>query len=81
MIDDGQEGILFPTENADALAWVMRFLLESPSRIKKLGANARKKVNGQYDTSVICQRAEDFYWQCIQDGNRTERRGRSPQKW
>lgn len=48
MIVDGQTGVLMPPKNAEALRDRLLLLLSDPELCRKLGENARKKVEAEF---------------------------------
>jgi glycosyltransferase involved in cell wall biosynthesis len=61
VILDGQTGLIVPPADETALASALGKLLNDRAQAKKLGAAARKRVEANYDESVMVQRLEEVY--------------------
>ncbi len=58
---DGQTGLLVPERNADALAGAMRDLLGDPALRRRMGQQARARVERQFDLSRQTDALEALY--------------------
>ena len=61
VIRDGEEGLIVPEANADALAAAMHRLMKEPELRETLGRNARKKTVEQFSWAVKNSRLDDLY--------------------
>ncbi len=69
MVDNQQNGLLFKTGDVPSLVSQMTRLLQDCELVKKLGKNARIKVNTCFDSNVIYQKALNFYQTIQRSGN------------
>lgn len=60
VLDDGAAGVLTPVGDADALAAVLRELLDDPARRAELSAAGRKRVT-RYDWATVCDQVVRVY--------------------
>lgn len=60
LIEDGKEGFVVPIRNPDLLGEKIRYFLNNPSEVKKMGANARQKAE-QYTWEKIRKQYEGVY--------------------
>lgn len=65
MVSDGDDGMVFPVGDADALARVTLALLKSPERIREIGVNARAYVEDSCSESTIYQKTVALYDKAI----------------
>lgn len=72
MIDDGENGLLVPTGDADALARAMSRLIEDASLRERLGAAARNRAL-DFTPEVVMPQIEDLYYQTVADFRRARR--------
>jgi len=56
IITDGEDGILFPCGDVEALAEKIIFLINNPKECEKLGKNARRRVREQMDFAAYTAR-------------------------
>jgi glycosyltransferase involved in cell wall biosynthesis len=62
MIDDGVNGLLFESGNADDLTNKLELLLSNPKkRIVEMGRAAREKLEQQYNVELHYERLMDIY--------------------
>jgi glycosyltransferase involved in cell wall biosynthesis len=61
MIDDGEEGLLIPVDDARALATAMRTLVTDGALRSAMGAAARRKVEAEYSIGSVVERIEAEY--------------------
>lgn len=54
-IEKGKGGLYFEPENAEALADQIKFLVENPGEIEKLGENARNYVDAHFNRNHIAE--------------------------
>ncbi len=61
LISDGKDGILIPPASPEALSAALRFFMENPSSVLKMGQAARRKVDGRFGVSEHLRRIEQIY--------------------
>lgn len=61
LIDDGVNGLLFEPKNVNDLVEKIEFLLEKPKIVLRMGKNARKKVEEEYNTEIHYERIKEVY--------------------
>lgn len=61
VVTDGEDGLLIPPRNADALAGAIARLLDSPGLAKRLGNAARVKALALFDEQIVIRRTFDVY--------------------
>jgi L-malate glycosyltransferase len=61
VVSDGENGILVPPRDAEALSRAMSRLLESNELARRLGEAAREKVAKEYSLECLLRRTEDLY--------------------
>ena len=64
IIRDGQQGLLFPRKDSDALADALAVLINDPARAARMGATGRRLVE-QYRWKVVARQVENYYLDCI----------------
>lgn len=67
LIEDGVNGFLFEPGNAYDLAEKIRCLLSKPELIVKMGKNARKKVEEEYNEEIHYQKLMEVYEKVIRN--------------
>ncbi len=60
-IQDGQNGLLIPPEDADALAQAIGRLLDDPHLALRLGRAGRRTVQDRFSADAMMQRITDLY--------------------
>ncbi|RMH02152.1 MAG: colanic acid biosynthesis glycosyltransferase WcaL [Chloroflexi bacterium] len=65
LVDDGQNGLLVPPEDAQALANSIRYLLTHPEQAAKLGENARQKICQMFDVRQTTVRLKSLFDLCL----------------
>lgn len=68
MIVDGQTGLLLPPKDADALAQKLLTLLADADLCRKLGANARRKIESEFSMEQNIERLLAIYRAISGDG-------------
>jgi glycosyltransferase involved in cell wall biosynthesis len=68
IIRQGENGLLVPPEDVDALTDVLGALLEHPDRRQAMGERARRYVIEEADTRVCLKRLEAFYQSVVTGG-------------
>lgn len=66
LINDGVDGMLYESGNADELANCIRKLAENPELAVEMGRNARKKVEQNYSMNVYMDRLLGLYNRVIE---------------
>jgi len=61
VVEDGQSGLLFPSQDAAALAEKMGLLLRDPDRRRRLGDAARKRVEAIFSIDTMFDRYLSLY--------------------
>ena len=61
MIRDGQDGLLFPVGDAETLAARLKALLEDAELRRRLGEQARRRVEERFSFAARLRRLEDLY--------------------
>ena len=65
LIEDGEDGLLFESGNADDLAEKLNYLLEKRSRCVEMGSVARRKVVSDYNSDTHYERVSNVYTRLI----------------
>ena len=53
IIIEGQNGIIIPTKNEDALSKAMRYFLENPEKVKQMAQNSRALIETRYEQKKV----------------------------
>ena len=64
IVKPGEQGLLFPRKNSEALADTLATLITDPELAARMGATGRQMVE-QYRWKVVAQQAETYYYDCI----------------
>jgi glycosyltransferase involved in cell wall biosynthesis len=80
LVCDGEEGLLAPPGDPDAMAARIREVLADPTRARRMARNAREKVTRQHDASRSARRMADLLAEAASGGLRRlpRRRNRHP---
>ena len=65
IIIDGENGIIVPSKDAEALYHAMKHFIENPVDVKRMAENARPLIASRYEQSYVRQCLKDFYKECI----------------
>ncbi len=65
IIRDGEQGLLFPRKNSEALAETLAQLINHPAQAARMGAVGRQLVE-QYRWQVVARQVETYYYDCIE---------------
>ena len=68
IMEHGNQGLLFPRKDAEALTNCLALLLENPELAQRLGANGRRTVE-QYRWEVVASQVEAYYEDCLRGAN------------
>lgn len=61
IIIEGQNGVIIPSKNMEALKDAMHTLLDHPTKLQHLQANARQLVEDRYDQHIVWEAVDEFY--------------------
>lgn len=67
IIIDGQNGIIVPSKNEEALYQAMKHFLEHPEEVAEMAAKARPLIASRYEQSYVRQCLYDFYHEILND--------------
>ena len=65
IIVDGQNGVIIPPRDEQALYVAMKDFIEHPDRVKEMVANARPMIASRYEQSYVRQCLYDFYHEIL----------------
>lgn len=65
LVTDNVSGLLVPERSVDDLAKAMTSLIEHPEKWEKLGKNARKKVESDFNLEIQLKKQKEFYDEII----------------
>ncbi len=65
IIIDGENGMIIPSKNAEALYQAMKHFVENPEDVKRMAENARPLIASRYEQSYVRQCLKDFYKECL----------------
>ncbi len=80
LVENGDNGILVPPKDSDALEEAILKLIRNKNLAQKLGKNGKAKVYPEYDTFVMIRQIEDLYESLLkshcslQSSQRTQRK-------
>ena len=61
VVEDGNNGLLFPSQNANALAEAMERLLDHPEERRAMGERAREIYEQRFTGELFARNTEDVY--------------------
>lgn len=61
IIKDGENGLIVPPRNEDALYEAMEYLIENEKDVRRMSANARQMVAQRFEQGFVRQCLKDFY--------------------
>ena len=61
LVDDGEDGLLFPTRNAAALAKAVARLMDSPQELEQMGRRAVEIYRARFTGEIFAKKIEDVY--------------------
>lgn len=65
IIIDGENGMIVPSKDAEALYQAMKHFVENLEDVKRMAENARPLIASRYEQSYVRQCLKDFYKECI----------------
>ncbi len=65
LIEDGQDGLLVPEKDIEALVKALRILISDPDKRNHLGKNARKKICRLFDARQTNLRLKALFCECL----------------
>ena len=68
IIKPGEQGLLFPRRDPEALAEALATLINNPEYALQLGATGRRMVD-QYRWKVVAKQVEAYYYDCIAENH------------
>jgi glycosyltransferase involved in cell wall biosynthesis len=75
VIDDGQDGLLIPFGDQQALAAAIDALLADPDRRRAMGQRGRAKVEANYTWEQIYQKLRAIYQELVANSRQPEEAG------
>ncbi len=72
IIGSGEQGLLFPRKDPEALAKALAVLIDNPDYARQLGATGRRLVE-KYRWKVVARQVETYYYDCIAETNGSTR--------
>ena len=67
IIKDGQNGVIIPPQNEDALYLAMKHFVEHPDQIAEMANQARPLIASRYEQGFVRQCLYDFYHEILKD--------------
>lgn len=67
IIEEGKNGVIVPSKNADALFHVMQVMIQSPTDRRMLADNARDMIATRFEQGYVRQCLYDFYEEILGD--------------
>lgn len=67
IILEGENGVIIPPRDEDALYQAMKWFVENPNEVKALAANARTLIASRYEQGFVRQCLYDFYHEVLKD--------------
>ena len=67
IIIDGQNGIIVPSQDEEALYQAMKRFVEHPDEVETMAANARPLIASRYEQGYVRQCLYDFYKEILKD--------------
>ena len=67
IIIEGENGIIVPSKNADALYHAMRELVRNPDKTERLASKARQLVASRYEQRFVRQCLKDYYQEILEE--------------
>ena len=67
IIIDGQNGIIVPSRNEEALYLAMKRFVDNPDEVDTMAANARPLIASRYEQGYVRQCLYDFYKEILKN--------------
>ena len=67
IIIEGENGVIVPPKNADALLKAMKRFVENRDEVKTMAKNARSLIASRYEQTFVRQCLKDFYKKVIEN--------------
>jgi len=67
IIIEGENGVIIPPRDEDALFNAMKYFMENPSHVAKMAANARPLIASRYEQGFVRQCLYDYYKQLFDE--------------
>ena len=77
IVKDGEQGLLFPRRDSEALAETLAVLINHPDYAARLGSTGRKMVE-QYRWNVVARQVETYYYDCIAETGKLSHKSLPP---
>ena len=61
LIQDGENGLVFPNRDSQALAGCVARLMDDPALLRKLGEGAKRSFEENYTGEIFAKHVEDVY--------------------
>ncbi|MDE2778553.1 MAG: glycosyltransferase family 4 protein [Chloroflexota bacterium] len=68
IVKEGEQGLLFPRKDAQALAETLATLIDNPDYARRLGQTGRRMVE-QYRWQAVARQVESYYLDCISEND------------
>lgn len=68
IVKEGEQGLLFPRKDPQALADTLATLINNPEHARQLGDTGRRMVE-QYRWQAVARQVENYYLDCISENN------------
>ncbi len=65
VVSHGQQGLLFPGMDAEALAATLGYLVRNPDLARRMGATGRQTVE-KYRWEAVTRQVESYYYDCLE---------------
>ena len=69
IIIDGENGIIIPSKDADALFRAMKYFVENPDDVARMAAHARPLIANRFEQGYVRHCLKEFYRQCIEESH------------
>lgn len=61
IIIDGENGVIVPSKNAEALEEAMKYFIEHQDKVKAMGINSRPMIASRFEQSYVRKCLKDYY--------------------
>ena len=68
IIVEGENGVIVPPRDADALYAAMLRFIEAPAEVAQMAANAREMIASRFEKSFVEQCLFDYYKEILSEG-------------